>query len=60
MRYVFEGAQVQMRAIRALGGARVYIPLMMLRLLWGVLPLRVRLGLRSFRDSWRLRQNDVR
>jgi teichuronic acid biosynthesis glycosyltransferase TuaG len=60
LRYLFEGARVQLRAIRALGGARVYLPLMILRLLWGVMPLRVRLGLRSLRDSWCLRQSDMR
>jgi hypothetical protein len=60
LRYLFEGVQVQMRAMRALGGTRVYLPLMVLRVFWGVLPLGVRLRLRNLWDSWRPRRSDVR
>lgn len=60
LRYLMTGAAVQRRAMRALGITPFYLPLIGLRLLWGVLPLRVRVGLRNSRHPSRLRQSRSR
>ena len=53
LRYLMAGAAVQRRAMRALGIAPVYLPVIGLRFLWGILPLRVRLGVRDLRHLLR-------
>jgi len=45
VRYLFASAAVQLRAMRTFQVGRRYLPLLALRFLWGILPLRVRLGL---------------
>jgi len=47
LRYLLAGIQVQVRAMQALGVQKNEIPLIALRYLWMILPLRLRLGLRD-------------
>jgi hypothetical protein len=56
LRYLLAGAAIQRRAMRVLGIGWFYLPLIVLRFLWGVLPLRMRLGLRDLKDAWCLRR----
>jgi glycosyltransferase involved in cell wall biosynthesis len=47
LRYLATGAAVQRRAMKALKITPLYLPLIGLRLLWGVLPLRLRMEMRG-------------
>ena len=46
-RYLLASSAVQLRALRTLRVGRRHLPWVALRFLWGLLPLRVRLGLRD-------------
>jgi glycosyltransferase involved in cell wall biosynthesis len=59
LRYLLAGAAVQRRAMRASGIGWLYQPLIGLRFLWGILPLRIRLCLHDLRDAWRPRHSGL-
>jgi glycosyltransferase involved in cell wall biosynthesis len=60
LRLLVASLGVQLRAMRVLGVQKRYLPLILARFLWGLLPQRVRLRVRDLRASRRLRKTQSR